>query len=97
MIIHIALFKWKEGTSPGVIDGLLKNIQSLKASPGIKDILVGENYHKEAKGFTHGVVVLAEDQEALDNYRKHPQHKVIAEKVEEIEEDGIGFDFKNLI
>ena len=37
----------------------------------------------------------AKDQEALDNYRKYPDHKIVAKEIEKIEEDGLGFDFED--
>ena len=95
MIIHIALFKWKSGTDEKAIQEVLKNIKVLKNELNdIRDISVGKNYHNESKGFTHGVVVLAENQEALDKYRKHPRHTTILKNIEAIEEDSLGFDFK---
>ncbi len=97
MIIHIALFKWKKGTTQNRIDSALEQIIKLKNKcNGITNIFCGKNYHKESKGFTHGVVILAEDQKSLDSYRQHPTHKVIAKDIENIEEDGIGFDFKSI-
>lgn len=97
MVIHIALFKWKSGTTIKQVLKTLKKVQELKNKvDGITDIFFGENYHKESKGFTHGVVVIAENQKALDAYRKHPDHAVVAQEIEKIEEDGLGCDFKNL-
>ncbi len=97
MIVHVALFKWKSGVTSEQVADTLKKVQKLKSKvDGLKDIFVGENFHKESKGFTHGVVVVAENQEALDTYRKHPDHTVVANLIEQMEEDGIGFDFKNL-
>jgi len=97
MLIHIALFGWKDGVTEEEVGSVLELIKSLKNKcDGVVDIFCGKNYHKEAKGFTHGVVVLAESQEALDGYRQHPDHAIVAEKVEVIEEDGIGFDFKDI-
>ncbi len=97
MVIHIALYNWKSGTSKERIVKSLKNVQALKDKVvGIKDIFVGENYHHESKGLTYGIVVIAENQKALDDYRKHPDHALVAREIEQIEEDGLGFDFKNL-
>jgi hypothetical protein len=97
MNIHIALFKWKSNATPEQISQALKNVQELKNKvDGIQDVFVGENYHKESKGFTHGVVVVAENQKSLDSYRKHPNHTIVADLIEKIEENGLGFDFKNL-
>lgn len=97
MIIHIALYKWKNGTTKDQIMTSLRKVQELKNKVyGITDIFVGENFHKESKSLTHGVVVIAENQEALDEYRGHPDHLIVAREIESIEEDGLGFDFKNL-
>lgn len=96
MVIHIALFRWKNGTTEKEINNFLESIRQLKDKcSGIANIFCGKNYHQESKGITHGVVVLAENQEALDNYRNQPDHKIIAEKIELVEEDGLGFDFKD--
>lgn len=97
MIVHVALYMWKSGTTQERILKTLKKVQELKNEiDGITDIFVGKNYHKESKGFTHGVVVIANNQTALDSYRKHPNHSIVAHEIEKIEEDGLGFDFKNL-
>lgn len=97
MIVHIALFKWKEGINEKQIDDALKDIRNLNNKcKGIIDILAGKNYHNESKGFTHGIIVLAENQAGLDNYRKHPEHEKVAKNIEKMEADGLGFDFKDL-
>lgn len=97
MIIHLALYRWKAETSEEQINNALQSIKNLKDKcKGITDIFCGKNYHKESKGLTHGIVILAENQEALDNYRKHPDHAIAANIIEKMEEDGLGFDFKDL-
>lgn len=97
MIIHIALFRWKEGTEKESIEKALKQVKQLKNKcDGIIDIFCGENFHKESKGLTHGVVIIAKNQDSLDGYRKHSEHKVIAKNIEIIEDDGLGFDFEDL-
>ncbi len=97
MVVHIALYKWKSGTTPEQIIQALKKVQALKNKiDGVEDIFVGENFHKESKGFTHGVVVIADNQNALDEYRNHSSHTIVSREIEEIEADGLGFDFKNL-
>ena len=97
MIIHIALFRWKLGTTKRTIEKTLKQVKLLKNKcDGIIDIFCGENYHEESKGLTHGIVIIAKDQKSLDGYRNHPEHITIAKNIEIIEEDGLGFDFKDL-
>jgi len=96
MLIHIALFRWKEGVSEDEVSEALTLVHAIKDKVGgVQDIFVGKNFHSENKGYTHGVVVIAENQQALDEYRSHPDHKQIAEKIEQMEADGIGFDFES--
>ena len=95
--VHIAIFKWKEGTEEAKIDKALDVVRDLRLKvSGIKDIMCGRNYHPASKGFTHGVVVIADSREALEAYRHHPDHMVVAPLIEAIEQDGIGFDFDDL-
>lgn len=97
MIIHIAIFKWKSDVIESEIEKTFKEIKQLeKKIPGVQSIYCGVNYSKWAQGFTHGVVVIAENQEALDSYRTHPDHEIIANKVDSMEENGIGIDFVSL-
>lgn len=94
MLTHIAIFKWREGTSKERIQKVLEEVRALqKKIPGVTHILTGENFSLHGKHFTHGVVVLAENQEAIDAYRNHPDHQQVAKEIEEVEEDGIGIDF----
>jgi len=95
MIIHTALFTWKPGTSDTQLREILDLLKELNAIPGIVSIYCGKNEHKESKGYTHGVVVVAETREALDAYRKHPLHDEIVALIEPIEKDGLGFDFED--
>ena len=73
----------------------MQNIRKLKNKiHGLIDIMCGENFSKYAEGFTHAVVVLAENRAALETYRNHPAHRIVAEEIEKMEEHGIGIDFK---
>lgn len=95
MIVHIAIFKWKNGTSKDRIKKALDDVRNLKIKcKGVVDIMCGENFSKWSEGFTHAVVVIAKDKKALDGYRNHPMHKLVADEIEEMEEHGIGVDFE---
>ncbi len=94
MLIHIALFQWKAGTSQETIEQILGEVKALKEKvPGLIDIHCGENFSKWADGFTHAVVVLATDQSSLDAYRTHPDHEKVAQEIEQMEEKSLGVDF----
>ncbi|HEV3157276.1 MAG TPA: Dabb family protein [Candidatus Baltobacteraceae bacterium] len=96
MITHIALFTWKDGTTPNDIVEALQEVKSLRHKvEGLLAIHCGENFSKWNEGFTHAVVVLAENQDALDAYREHPDHEAVAAKIEAMEHRGIGIDFKD--
>ena len=96
MVIHIALFRWKKGVSKRQIEKIFKDIEALKKRiKGLKDIYSGENFSKWAKGFTHVIVVTAKDRVALNTYRKHPDHIILANKIEMMEERSLGVDFEN--
>lgn len=96
MIVHIALFKWKKGVTKERIEKALDDVRALKTKcKGVIDIMCGENFSKWSEGYTHAVVVLAKDREALQGYRDHPLHKVVAKEIESMEEgNGIGVDFE---
>lgn len=73
----------------------MKEVEKLASIQGIESIRCGRNFSKHIKGFTHAVVVTARNKVALDAYRNHPSHLVVARKIEEMEEDGIGIDFES--
>ncbi|HBE90602.1 MAG TPA: stress protein [Candidatus Andersenbacteria bacterium] len=93
MYIHIALFRWKPGVEPEEIKRALREVESLKDKvPGVVDISTGRNSSRYSAGYTHVVLVRAESQEAIDAYRQHPDHVNVAQKIDAMEEHGIGVD-----
>ena len=98
MFVHIALFKWKKGVKEEKIDLLLSGLKFLEGRlNGIRSIHIGKNIHPEGKGFTHGVVVIGESAEAIQKYRDHPVHLELAGQIDDIESDGIGCDFQDML
>lgn len=96
MVIHIALFSWKDGIAKTAIEAALDDVRSLKEKiPGLIDIRCGENFSRWSDGFTHAVVVLAENKESLEAYRVHPDHDKIAKLIESMESKSLGVDFEN--
>jgi len=96
MIIHIVLFKWKSGVSKKQIQKVFSDLKNLKDKlEGIDDIKSGENFSKYSEGFEYGLIVLAKDKKALENYRNHPLHLEIAKQIEIMEEKSIGVDFED--
>lgn len=96
MHIHIALFKWNPEVKQEEIDEVLSEIKNLKEKiTGLKEIYVGENTHVKAKGFTHAAIIIAETKKALNEYRDYPDHVLVAQKINIMAEDGLGFDFND--
>jgi hypothetical protein len=94
MLLHVVLYRWKPHTTQDKITKVLEGIQKLKeVVPGIRDIYSGENIGRASKGYTHAVVVLAEDEEALAEYKAHPLHQTILGEVDDIKDEGVGVDF----
>lgn len=94
MYVHIAIFRWKAGVDGSEVDAALREIESVAESvDGIVEISTGENSSKYSEGYTHVVLVRGNSQEAIDAYRKHPVHVAAAEKIDAMEEAGVGVDF----
>jgi hypothetical protein len=77
-IKHIALFKFKEGTSPEQVDQVFGEIMDLSENiPGIEDYVAGPNDSPEnlADGFTHGYVMTFTDAAARDAFLPHPENE----------------------
>ncbi|MDB4978922.1 MAG: Stress responsive alpha-beta barrel domain protein [Candidatus Peribacteria bacterium] len=96
MITHIALFAWKEGVSDGQIAKALDDVRALKEKvPGLHDIRCGKNFSRWAEGYTHAVVVSAQDKDSLEAYRNHPDHVIVAKLIESMESKSLGVDFED--
>ena len=94
MHVHIAVFRWKKNVSEAQVEEALKEVAALKFKiPGIIEISCGRNTSPYSEGYTHVVLVRGQSQAAIDAYRKHPDHVLVAKRIEEMEEHGIGVDF----
>jgi len=81
MVEHIVLFQAKPDASPESLEAMLDALRSLKdAVPGVVSLTCGANTSDRGGGFTHGLVVRFESQEALDNYLPHPAHRKVVEE-----------------
>lgn len=96
MIVHIALFRWRENISQEQINGLMRSISNLKNKiPDVVSLYAGENFSKWNEGYTHAVVVTTRTRSGLDSYRNHPAHIPVAKAVDKMEEQSIGIDFED--
>jgi hypothetical protein len=96
-IKHIALVKFKEGTSEEQVSQLFEHMLDLTENvPGIEDYVSGANSSPEGlnQGFTHAFVMTFSDAPARDAYLANQEHeRVKAEFMPHID-SVIVFDFE---
>ena len=94
---HIALLKFKEGTTQEQIDQTFDQILELSESiDGIEDYVSGANNSPENlnQGFTHGFVMTFKDGAARDAYISHPDHERVKTAVLPNIDSIVVFDFE---
>jgi len=77
-IKHIALVKFKEGTSEQQIEKIFDEILDITETiSGIEDYVSGTNMSPEGlnQGYTHGLIMTFTDAGARDAYLPHPEHE----------------------
>ena len=77
-IQHIALLKFKEGTTQEQIDGVFSGLLDLSESiPGIENFTSGANNSPEglSQGYSHAMVMTFTDAAARDAYLANAEHK----------------------
>ena len=94
---HIALLKFKEGTSQEQVDDVFNQLLDLSENvPAIDDYVAGPNNSPEglAEGFTHGFVMTFHDAAARDAYLTNPDHERFKSNALPVIDKVIVFDFE---
>jgi hypothetical protein len=94
---HIALIKFKDGTSQEQIDQLFDALLELSENvDGIEDYVSGVNSSPENlnKGLTHGFVMSFHDAAARDAYLTHADHEKVKQTFLPTIEDIVIVDFE---
>ncbi|MSU63542.1 MAG: Dabb family protein [Pedosphaera sp.] len=94
---HIALFKFKEGTSEEQIQQLFDQLMEISETIlGIEDYVSGTNNSPEglSQGHTHGFVMSFADAAARDAYLGHPDHERFKAALASSIEGVVVFDFE---
>ncbi|MBB6634172.1 Dabb family protein [Cohnella thailandensis] len=85
MFEHIVLLKFKPDVPNEVKDGAIKRAHDFKGNiPGIVDLSAGINVTEEVEhmqGFTLGIRVTFEDQQACRDYIQHPLHQQLLQSI----------------
>ena len=96
-IKHIALFKFRDGTTEEQIQKTFDELIELSENvPGIEDYVAGANNSPEGlnKGYTHGFVMTFTDAVARDKYISHHEHERVKAFVLPLIEEIVVFDFE---
>ena len=96
-IKHVALIKFKEGTTDDQVQKAFEELMDLSESvPGVEDYVAGPNNSPEGlnKGHTHGFVMTFTDGAARDAYLTHPEHERVKSSVLPLVDDILVFDFE---
>ena len=94
---HIALLKFKDGTSEEQINKLFDELLDLSESvDGIEDYVSGGNTSPEGKsaGYTHGFIMTFSNASARDAYLTHPEHQKFQASAEGVVESVVVVDFE---
>jgi hypothetical protein len=94
---HIALVKFKEGTSEQQIEKIFDEILDItEAIPGIEDYVSGTNMSPENlnQGYTHGLTMTFTDAAARDSYLTHPEHERVQALIQPSVDSVLVFDFE---
>ncbi|EJR91183.1 Dabb family protein [Bacillus cereus] len=82
---HMVFFKWKQNITRENESELVKELLCFKELiPGILDISAGYNITEEIdkiQGYTLGLRITFENQQALKGYAVHPVHQSFKEKI----------------
>lgn len=66
------------------MEQLLATIRALvDRIPGVIAIHAGDNLTDRAQGYSHGIIVVLEDEEALAGYLAHPEHVAVGSRLRE--------------
>jgi hypothetical protein len=94
---HIALVKFKEGTSNEQIQELFDQILDITETiPGIEDYVSGPYSSPEGlnQGYSHGLIMTFVDAAARDAYLPHPEHERVKGLIMPHVDSLLTFDFE---
>jgi hypothetical protein len=95
MVLHVVLFKWKDGVDPGAVEAVRQAVLGLQARiPGIQGVTWGGNTSPEglSRGYDVGFVMTFADAAARDAYLPHPEHEAVHPLIDAIVADVLVFD-----
>ncbi|MCY4152253.1 MAG: Dabb family protein [Aestuariivita sp.] len=94
---HFVAFKWKEGAPVDLIEKVFDEQKEKICDEisGIQSFVWGENSSPYNKGYTHGLIVQADNQDAIDRYRASKLRELTVPLFGEWVEDATSVDLSN--
>ncbi len=95
MIKHIVFFKLKNENKKNNVEKLNQALLSLKSKiEVINSIETGINIAHSERAFDLSLIVMLENEQALEEYRNHPEHMKVLELIKEINDQIAVVDYK---
>ena len=81
MILHLAMFTWKDDVTPEAVASLTEALTEMAAGiPVLRSYVCGDNLHVRPGGADYAVAAIVDDAEALATYLDSPLHKAVYDK-----------------
>ena len=93
MVIHTLLLQTKPETTDEEMQKVLEKVKMLKQKiPGIVSVQAGKNKNESNYGYTYGFVMHFVDEEHLQAYFPHPEHKAVSPELRRLCVSLLNFD-----
>jgi len=97
MICHVVLIRLKEGATPADGERLVASAREMLAPiPGVRNLRVGRGLgYKAEVSYPYALVMEFEDEQALEGYQVHEEHRrFVRDVVDPIQDDKKVYDYR---
>ena len=95
MVMHIVMFKFREGTAETEIAEVKAQIEGLvELVPGLQNMKVGLNFAQEERAMDMVLISHFKNREDLDFYASHPEHRKVVDFIKTVAEYTKVVDFE---
>lgn len=96
MVVHIVMFKFKEGNREKHISDAAEMLNGLMGKvPTLKSMEVGINFSTEkARAMDLSIITTFDDRAGLESYAVHPEHLKVVEFIKSVVEESRVVDYE---
>lgn len=81
MILHLAMFTWRDDVTPEAVSALTEALTEMASGiPELTSYVCGDNLHVRPGGADYAVAAIVADEAALERYLDSPLHKAVYDK-----------------